>query len=157
MRQNLRRTKKFIGSNISFLKSVERRLKESNVPSAAVEAERLVRHFSRLDRLDFFTDQKPVTSRARKSVEEGLKARLSGKPLAFILKEADFFGLKFFVSPDVLTPRPETEILVEEALKTMRSLSATKASADPSKERGETTLYTNNKLVHRAGIEPATR
>ena len=127
---------KSVDSNISFLRSVERRLKQSHVPSAAVEAERLVRHFSRLDRLDFFTGQKPVTLRARKSVEAALKARLSGKPLAYILKEADFFGLKFFVSPDVLTPRPETEILIEEALKSIPVRPplkpAIKASAGPS-------------------------
>ena len=103
--------------NILFLKSVERRLKNSGVISAASEAEQLVRHFSGMSRLDFFTGQKTVTPRTRKSIQAALKTRLEGQPLSYILKEAEFFGLKFFVNEHTLIPRPETEILVEEALK----------------------------------------
>lgn len=42
--------------------------------------------------------------------------RATGKPLAYILGEWDFWGRSFFVTPDVLVPRPETEGLVETAL-----------------------------------------
>jgi len=45
------------------------------------------------------------------------KIRLAGKSVAAILNQKDFFGLDFFVNENVLTPRPETEILVEEVLK----------------------------------------
>lgn len=41
---------------------------------------------------------------------------LAAEPLAYILKEKEFFGEKFVVSPAVLIPRPETELLVEKAL-----------------------------------------
>ncbi|TFG80283.1 MAG: peptide chain release factor N(5)-glutamine methyltransferase [Chrysiogenales bacterium] len=41
---------------------------------------------------------------------------LADEPLAYILKEKEFFGEKFMVSPAVLIPRPETELLVEKAL-----------------------------------------
>lgn len=41
---------------------------------------------------------------------------LANEPLAYILKEKEFFGEKFMVSPAVLIPRPETELLVEKAL-----------------------------------------
>ncbi|WP_373532249.1 peptide chain release factor N(5)-glutamine methyltransferase [Vampirovibrio sp.] len=37
-------------------------------------------------------------------------------PLQYLLHEASFFGLKFYVNPHVLIPRPETELLVEQAL-----------------------------------------
>lgn len=50
------------------------------------------------------------------------KAR-SGIPVAYILKRKEFFGLDFFVDERVLIPRPETELLVEEALKICRTTS----------------------------------
>ncbi|MCU0235899.1 MAG: peptide chain release factor N(5)-glutamine methyltransferase [Acidobacteria bacterium] len=45
-----------------------------------------------------------------------LRRLLAGEPLAYILREKEFFGHAFAVSPAVLVPRPETELLVEKAL-----------------------------------------
>ncbi len=45
-----------------------------------------------------------------------LERRLAGEPLAYLLGEREFFGLPFKVTPAVLIPRPETELLVERAL-----------------------------------------
>lgn len=44
---------------------------------------------------------------------------LSGVPLQYVLKEADFYGRQFKVNEDVLIPRPETEILLQKALKVL--------------------------------------
>lgn len=45
-----------------------------------------------------------------------LERRLKREPLAYILGRAEFYGLEFSVTPDVLVPRPETEVLVEAVL-----------------------------------------
>ena len=45
-----------------------------------------------------------------------LNRLLSGEPLPYLIEQQEFFGINFKVSPDVLIPRPETELLVEFAL-----------------------------------------
>lgn len=51
-----------------------------------------------------------------KLFKEYLSERLKGHPVAYILGEKEFFGLTFLVKEGVLTPRPDTEILVESSL-----------------------------------------
>ena len=46
-----------------------------------------------------------------------VERRAGGEPVQYILGEAEFYGLPFRVTPDVLIPRPETEHLVEEAIR----------------------------------------
>lgn len=48
-------------------------------------------------------------------LETNLALYLNGTPLPYILGRVDFYGHEFFVSADVLIPRPETELLVEKA------------------------------------------
>mgnify|MGYP005838270565 FL=1 len=48
---------------------------------------------------------------------EAVHRRLSGHPVSYILRRKEFFGLSFYVDERVLVPRPETEILVETALR----------------------------------------
>ncbi|HBE91166.1 MAG TPA: peptide chain release factor N(5)-glutamine methyltransferase [Gammaproteobacteria bacterium] len=48
---------------------------------------------------------------------EALQRRLSGEPLAYIIGYRDFWDMRLAITPDVLIPQPDTEVLVEQALK----------------------------------------
>ncbi|MDN5842518.1 MAG: peptide chain release factor N(5)-glutamine methyltransferase [Alcaligenaceae bacterium] len=50
--------------------------------------------------------------------------RLQGEPMAYILGAREFMGHRFTVTPDVLIPRPETELLVEQAIAALAGLDA---------------------------------
>jgi release factor glutamine methyltransferase len=54
-------------------------------------------------------------------LENLLQRLLEQEPLPYILEKAEFYGLTFQVSPSVLIPRPETELLVETALKWLQA------------------------------------
>jgi release factor glutamine methyltransferase len=57
----------------------------------------------------------------RAATLEALVTRLeNGEPLPYVLGRWEFFGLEFDITPDVLIPRPETELLVENALRWLR-------------------------------------
>jgi release factor glutamine methyltransferase len=69
--------------------------------------------------------------RGRAVALESLVRRLEkGKPLPYVLGRWEFFGLEFEVTPDVLIPRPETELLVERALAWLRANPSRRRAAD---------------------------
>jgi release factor glutamine methyltransferase len=59
----------------------------------------------------------PLEGHALEAFRDLLDRRAKGEPVAYLLGEKEFYGLAFRVTPDVLIPRPDTEIIVEEALR----------------------------------------
>jgi len=68
----------------------------------------------------------PVIAPAYAQFVEWVERRAAGEPLAYLVGEAEFRGRVFQVSPAVLIPRPETEVLIELALEKLQGLSAPK-------------------------------
>lgn len=70
------------------------------------------------DRASLYLDPKRrvLSDEQNSRLRDILKRRAAGEPLQYLLGEADFMGLTFKVGPGVLVPRPETEILAEQAL-----------------------------------------
>jgi len=68
----------------------------------------------------------PVFGPAAEQFMAWVARRAAGEPLAYLVGEAEFRGRVFQVSPAVLIPRPETEVLIDLALEKMRSLTAPK-------------------------------
>lgn len=57
-----------------------------------------------------------ITKIQNTKINKYIRRRMSGEPIAYILKHKEFFGLDFIVNKDTLVPRPETELMVEQAL-----------------------------------------
>lgn len=68
-------------------------------------------------------DDQRLTERQTTTWNEGLDRRAKGEPLAYVLGHKEFFGLGLAVSPAVLVPRPDTEVLVEWALEVQQARS----------------------------------
>jgi release factor glutamine methyltransferase len=86
-------------------------------PLDAIETRILVMHALGLTRTQLITQsERELTDTETASVAQLIARRESGEPIAYIVGEREFYGLPFRVTPAVLIPRPETELLVELAL-----------------------------------------
>lgn len=102
--------------NLSYLKTVRDRMEEAGLESSKSESEQIVRHFSKMSRVDFFSGCRLVSDDEKRRIESALERRLAGVPLQHLFGETGFFGYRFFVDENTLIPRPETELLAEAAL-----------------------------------------
>ena len=102
--------------NLLFLKLATDRLREAGVVSASSEAEAILRHYGRIERLDFYAGNKTLGRPARHRARLALQRRVQGRPLQHVLRTAEFLGIRLRVNRDVLIPRPETELLAEKAI-----------------------------------------
>ena len=85
---------------------------------AALDAEVLARHVLGWDRAAYVCNRRDAAPRGFGTAYEAALDRRAGRePVASILGRREFWGLELEVGPGVLTPRPETELLVEETLR----------------------------------------
>ncbi|CAG2152648.1 peptide chain release factor N(5)-glutamine methyltransferase [Cupriavidus plantarum] len=88
-----------------------------------LEARMLLTHVTGLSRTQLITrDGDPLTAAQHEALASLLARRLAGEPMAYLLGEREFFGRTFHVTPDVLIPRPDTEIAVEAVLTRLDAL-----------------------------------
>lgn len=86
-------------------------------PLPALETRILLGHALQLSRIQLITQsERRLTGEEVQHTTNLVLRRLAGEPIAYIIGEREFYGLAFRVTPDVLIPRPETELLVELAL-----------------------------------------
>ncbi len=97
------------------------RLKAAGIEDARFEAEVLLRHACHRSRADLYANlQEPLDAAAQREFEAILARRSEREPLAYITGHREFFGLDLHVTPAVLIPRPESELVVETALAALR-------------------------------------
>ena len=89
-------------------------LEENSVPSAQLATELLLLHALNISRAELYTrPEAELPAEAETRYFEFIRERAAGKPVQYITGHQEFWGLDFEVNPDVLIPRPETELLVE--------------------------------------------
>lgn len=109
----------------------------NNISETLEQAEKLLSRFSDSSQLDaqvllahiiqkprtwiLAHPDAPLTDFQLASINRAVFRLKAGEPLPYILGHWEFFGLDFDVTPDVLIPRPETELLVEHAIEFLQS------------------------------------
>ncbi len=101
----------------STLRAGLEKLLEHHVPSAQLAAELLLMHVLLCDRGFLYSHpEKEIPREAADRYFALVAERTTGKPTQYITGHQEFWGLDFVVTPDVLSPRPETEHIVETVL-----------------------------------------
>lgn len=99
------------------LRSASQILQRTGVPEARRESQSLLSFILGKDRTFLITHaEDELDDASLRRFQDSVERRAAGEPLQYITGVQDFFGREFRVTPDVLIPRPETELLVEAAL-----------------------------------------
>jgi release factor glutamine methyltransferase len=93
------------------------RLRAAGIESPQLESRLLLAHATGVSREDIIAGHVTPDAAALARFTAALARRMGGEPLAYILGNREFWSLDFAVGPGVLIPRPESETLVEEALR----------------------------------------
>jgi release factor glutamine methyltransferase len=100
------------------LKRASEQLRAASVPNDVLDAQTLLAHALSQDRTYLIVHfNQPLSVDELTSYQALIARRAVGEPLQYITGRQEFFGLEFEVTPDVLIPRPETELIVEEAIR----------------------------------------
>ena len=119
---------------LDTIKSSSDYLEKSGVVDPLVDAELLALHAAGIDRLRAYMDNPEADRRLLSRINRLVKRRAAGEPLQYILGHVEFLGVEIRVGKGVLIPRPETELLVEEAIKTVKNkaLNVKRSGNNPS-------------------------
>jgi release factor glutamine methyltransferase len=90
------------------------RLRESGVERPRFEAELLLAHVSGMKREEILlSGETPIRPEWRSAYGRAVQRRAGGEPFAYVVGHKEFMSLDLVISPHVLVPRPETELLAE--------------------------------------------
>ena len=100
-------------------------LKRAGVEAYSLEARLLVSHAVGKSKEAFLRDLRLYTSTENEQkINALLQRRLAGEPLAYLIGEWEFYGLPLDISPAVLIPRPDTEVLATKLIDAARGAGA---------------------------------
>ncbi|MCK5032066.1 MAG: peptide chain release factor N(5)-glutamine methyltransferase [Calditrichia bacterium] len=107
---------------IDILKTTTDYFKDKQIENPRLNAEQLLAHVLDLSRVQLYVQfERPLSSTEVSLFRELIRRRAANEPLQYILGETEFMGLNFKVTPATLIPRPETELLVEHIIETVKN------------------------------------
>ncbi len=102
-------------------------LKTNNIESSNIKARLLMQFVLKRDRQYLIVyDNKELTQIQENKYFESIKKHINGKPIQYITNMQEFMKMNFFVDENVLIPRHDTEILVEEVIEIAKRINAIK-------------------------------
>ncbi len=108
----------------SLITDAAMRLRKVGIDAGEAEAEMILCHLLLSERLEMYLEGAgKITQATLDKFEEIVKRRETRYPLQYILAEQYFYGRKFFVDEAVMIPTPETELLCENAVRYLSTLS----------------------------------
>src|SRR5262249_20610554 len=100
------------------LKAASERLRAASVPNDLLDTQTLLAEAIGKDRSYLVINfNQRLSEDPLSNYQAMIGRRAAGEPLQYITGHQEFFGLDFEVTPDVLIPRPETELIVEETIR----------------------------------------
>ena len=105
-----------------IIKKATNELEMSGIKTANLDVILLLEKALKKDRAYILThDTEPMTNSEYSRFRQLIRRRKKGEPIAYILGHKEFYGCDFFVNKNVLIPRPETELIVENAINYLKS------------------------------------
>jgi len=107
---------------ISAFEQLVKRFPQQRQQALRLEIQELLSSVLNCSREKLITNSKrKLTDKEIELFNSFIKRRLNDEPLAYILNSQEFYSLNFYVDKNVLIPRPETEILVEQAISILKT------------------------------------
>lgn len=101
-------------SRLALLKLWEQRFADQALDSPRLSAQLLLAHVLGISRMDLLLNLGALVNPILQTrFEELAMRRFQGEPTAYLVGKREFYGLEFIVGPDVLVPRPETELFID--------------------------------------------
>jgi len=102
------------------MKEIAALFEQSGIEDPAREAELLITGLQHIDRVGLYAGDACIPEDRANYIDELAARRTRGEPIQYLIGCVPFFGLTIYVGSGVLIPRPETELLVDEAVKALR-------------------------------------
>ncbi len=118
---------------LAKMKEISAFFERSGIEDPAREAEMLVTGLLDIDRTGLYAGDAGLPEDRANYIDELAVRRTRGEPIQYLIGHVSFYGLRIHVGSGVLIPRPETELLVEEAIKKIES--ANRRTGAPGKGR----------------------